>query len=160
MEIYTMDADGSNQKQVTNIGGASFAPYYIPKDNGIIFSSDLGIPHGPFHLYITNLNGDKLIKLTDKGSFNSFPMFSRDGKKLVWVSNRDAGSNWGGMDVYISDWNGDINWDQITSYPLPNVKPSPPSTIWIILVVNFICISLILTFGFGIFFVVRRITNK
>lgn len=155
-----MDADGFNQKQVTNLKAASFAPFFIPKDNGIIFSSDLGIPHGPFHLYITNLSGDKVIKLTDKGTFNSFPMFSRDGKKLAWVSNRAAENQWGGMDVYIADWNGDIDWDKVTSIPFPNVKPSPPSTIWIILVINFICISLILTFGVGIFYLIKRMTSK
>src|SRR5213596_4152335 len=30
MELWVMDADGSHQRQVTNLGGASFAPYFHP----------------------------------------------------------------------------------------------------------------------------------
>jgi len=33
-------------------------------------------------------------------------------KKFIWISNRDAGANgWGSIDVYIADFNIDIDYD-------------------------------------------------
>src|SRR6266566_8241574 len=40
MDIWVMDADGAHQRQVTNLGGASFAPYFHPDGRRIIFSSN------------------------------------------------------------------------------------------------------------------------
>src|SRR5438477_10408343 len=37
MDIWVMDADGSHQWQVTNLVGASFAPYFHPHGNHILF---------------------------------------------------------------------------------------------------------------------------
>jgi len=111
MEIYTTDIDGSNQKKITNLGFSSFAPYFLPKDDGIIFSSDLS-NKGDFQLYAVSLTPpNKIVQITKNGVFNSFPMFSRDGKKFIWISNRDGGSNWGSIDVYIADFNDNIDYD-------------------------------------------------
>ena len=40
LDLYVMHADGSNQRQVTDIGGASFAPYWHPDGEQILFSSE------------------------------------------------------------------------------------------------------------------------
>src|SRR5207237_8577986 len=40
MDLFVMRADGSEQKQITNVGGASFAPSFYPKSERIIFSSN------------------------------------------------------------------------------------------------------------------------
>jgi len=37
LEIWVMDADGANKRQVTKLGAASFAPYFHPDDKRIIF---------------------------------------------------------------------------------------------------------------------------
>ena len=44
MEIWVMDADGSNQQQVTQLGGANFAPFFSPGRRSYHF---LNKPHGP-----------------------------------------------------------------------------------------------------------------
>jgi len=44
MEVWIMDADGSNQHQITTLGGANFAPYYTPDGKRIIFSSNYKNP--------------------------------------------------------------------------------------------------------------------
>jgi len=46
---------------------------------------------------------DDLEQITFNGTFNSFPMFSPDGKKLVFASDRDA-KQYGDIDIYIADW--------------------------------------------------------
>src|SRR5687767_13052754 len=39
-ELWVMDADGRNKRQVTRLGVASFAPYFLPDGKRIIFSSN------------------------------------------------------------------------------------------------------------------------
>lgn len=154
MELFVMDQDGHNQKQITNLHASSFAPFFLPRDDGIIFASDGGVPGNRFNLYITNLKGDKLVKMTEIGSFNSFPMFSRDGKKLAWVSNRDAGSSWGGMDVYTADWI-EIDWNTIPTF-VPPGSSALNAPVWIILAINFVCVLFLLFCGLGTLFAVKR----
>ena len=65
LEILVMDADGSNQRQVTNVGGANFAPYWHPSGEKIIFSSNHHDPDGrDFELYMINLDGTGLTQIT------------------------------------------------------------------------------------------------
>src|SRR5438067_52493 len=40
MDLWVMNADGTGQRQVTNLPGASFAPYFHPDGKGIIFASN------------------------------------------------------------------------------------------------------------------------
>lgn len=104
LEVYIMNEDGSNQKKITNHGGASFAPNWLPDDSGIIFSSNFENPR-IFHLYIIDIQGKGLRRITNEGTFNGFPMFSPDGKKLAFSSNRGATTPYS-MHVHIADWKG------------------------------------------------------
>lgn len=104
MEIWIMDADGSNQHQITNLGGANFAPFYTPDGNRIIFSSNYKNPHSRnFDLYLINVDGTGLEQVTTHPEFDGFPMFSPDGQKLVWEGNR-RGASIEDLDIYIADW--------------------------------------------------------
>lgn len=104
LELYVMDADGRNMKQVTNFGAASFAPFFFPDAKKIIFSSNLNSA-GPmnFDLYIINVDGTGLEKITNCEGFDGFPMFTRDGKKLVFASNRFHKKE-GETNIFIADW--------------------------------------------------------
>jgi Tol biopolymer transport system component len=104
MEIYTCNIDGSELKQVTQLGKANWAPFYHPSGNKIIFSSNHHSQKGyDFQLYLINEDGTGLERITNQSMFNAFPMFSPDGKKLVFSSNRD---NKGTRDtnLFIADW--------------------------------------------------------
>ena len=104
MEIWIMDADGSNQHQITTLGGANFAPYYTPDGRRIIFSSNYKNPRSRnFDLYLVNLDGTGLEQITTHPEFDGFPMFSPDGKQLVWAANR-GGASVGELNIYIADW--------------------------------------------------------
>ena len=46
LEIFVMNADGSNLRQVTSLGGASFAPYFAPDGKKVIFASNQHDPRG------------------------------------------------------------------------------------------------------------------
>jgi Tol biopolymer transport system component len=104
MEIWVMDVDGGNQRQVTDLGGANFAPYFHPDDRRIIFASNHKDPRSRnFDLYLVNLDGSGLTQVTTHGDFDGFPMFSPDGKRLVFASNR-YGSKPGETNLFIADW--------------------------------------------------------
>ena len=103
-ELWLMNADGTNKRQVTKLGKASFAPYMFPDGKRIIFASNVNDPKGrDFDLYVVNTDGSGLERITFNDSFDGFPMFSPDGKKLVFASNRNAKTR-GDTNVFIADW--------------------------------------------------------
>jgi TolB protein len=106
MEIWVMDADGSNQHQITDLGGANFAPFFLPDDRRIIFSSNHHLEDRTqpnFDLFLINLDGTGLTQVTTHGDFDGFPMFSPDGTKLVFASNR-YGSEPRETNIFVADW--------------------------------------------------------
>ncbi|HAP39675.1 MAG: hypothetical protein R3B11_00375 [Nitrospira sp.] len=107
LEIFIMNADGSGKQQVTTNGASNFSPYFHPDGHRVIFSSNVetrnegGRPE--FHLYLVNEDGTGMERVSFGGKFNSFPMFSPDGKRLVWVSDRNAKEP-GEFNVFLADW--------------------------------------------------------
>tara|TARA_B100000929_G_scaffold95700_1_gene75100 strand:- start:5492 stop:6460 length:969 start_codon:yes stop_codon:yes gene_type:complete len=104
LEIYIMDADGSNQRQLTQLGGANFAPYWHPSGEKILFSSNHHDPDGrDFEIYMINLDGSGLTRITYSEGFDGFPVFSPDGQHLVFGSNRNNGDT-SDTNVFIGEW--------------------------------------------------------
>jgi TolB protein len=109
MELWVMNADGSDQRQVTALGGANFGPSWTPDGRQIIFSSNYENPRSRnFDLFLvdaalTRAGPEALVRVTTHGDFDGFPMFSPDGTKLVWGSNRHSARE-GETNVVIADW--------------------------------------------------------
>ncbi len=104
MELYTINIDGSNLKQITNLGKANWAPFFHPSGNKIIFSSNHHSVKGyDFQLYMINVDGTGLERITNNSLFNAFPMFSPDGTKLIFSSNRNNGGT-RDTNLFICDW--------------------------------------------------------
>jgi Tol biopolymer transport system component len=104
MDLWVMRADGSDQRQVTRLAGASFAPYFMPDGKRLIFASNFENPDSSeFELYAVDLDGRNLERITYAGGFTTFPMFSFDGTKLVFCSNRN-GKRPHEINVFVADW--------------------------------------------------------
>lgn len=104
MELWVMNADGSDQRQITHLGGANFGPSWTPDGKQIIFSSNYKNPRGSnFDLFIVSLDGTGLKQITNDEGFDGFPMFSPDGTKLVWGSGRHAKGE-RDVNIFIADW--------------------------------------------------------
>jgi TolB protein len=104
LEIYVMNRDGSNLRQITHLGGANFAPAWHPDGKRIIFASNAHDPRGRnFDIYSVNLDGTHLEQITTNDTFDGFPMFSPDGRRLVFASNRN-GKKEGDTTIFIADW--------------------------------------------------------
>lgn len=110
LDIWVMDADGSNKRLLVRNGATNWAPSWHPDGRRIIFSSNKDdwreeirqYGHN-FELYIINLDGTGLERITYNRAFDSFPMFSLDGKRLVFASNRDPQKP-RQTDIFIADW--------------------------------------------------------
>ena len=103
MEVWTAAADGSNAKQITNLGQANWAPNWLP-DGRVIFCSNHEYKRGfPFNMYIINADGTGLEKISRDKGFDAFPMFSPDGKQIIFSSNRNNGGTHD-TNVFIADW--------------------------------------------------------
>ncbi len=110
LDIWVMDADGANKRRLTRNGATNWAPSWHPDGEHIIFASNMddwraerrSYGHN-FELYLIRLDGTQLTRLTFNTVFDSFPMFSHDGTKLVFASNRDPDKP-RATDIYIADW--------------------------------------------------------
>lgn len=106
MDLWVMDADGSNPLQVTKLPGAAFAPIFTPDGKGLVFASNHHDRQGQgraFDLFRIRLDGTGLERLTFTGTFNSFPHFSPDGKQLLWVSGRVMNGP-RQYNVFVAEW--------------------------------------------------------
>jgi len=104
MEIYTINIDGTERRQITDNGAANFAPYFHPSGEKIIFASDLDNPREHnFELYLIDTNGENLERVTYSEQFDGFPMYSYGGDKIVFASNRNNGGT-RLTNIFIADW--------------------------------------------------------
>jgi TolB protein len=110
LDIWVMNADGSNKRRILHNGATNFAPSWHPDGKHIVFSSNMDDWHEDirkfghnFELYLIRVDGTGLERLTFNNVFDSFPMFSPDGGKLVFASNRNPQKP-RATDIFIADW--------------------------------------------------------
>ena len=104
LEIFVMNADGTDVQQVTRNGAANFCPYFHPDGKRIIFASNMNDPaKRNFDLFLIDIDGKNLKQVTFHPAFDGFPMFTRDAKHLVFASNRSAKTP-GDTNIFIADW--------------------------------------------------------
>jgi Tol biopolymer transport system component len=115
LQVYTLDLDAPQAEpiQVTDNGAANFGPYWHPDGQRIIYCSNQDDPTGrDFNLYLVNADGSANERITYCPSFDGFPMFSHDGKRLIFASNRQ-GEGPGNTNLFLAEW-------------LDNAAPAPP----------------------------------
>lgn len=87
MNIYTMDADGTNWQQVTTTEvGYNGGPFFSPDGRSIIFRADYERPDY-LQIYQIHVDGTHLKKLTDNGAVNWAPYWHPNGKVIAYTTS-------------------------------------------------------------------------
>jgi Tol biopolymer transport system component len=122
-EIYVMNADGTNVRQLTSNGDFDSAPSWSPDGQRILFER---APAGTFtpgteaqekDIYVMNADGTNVRRLTDSPGLDEGPEFSPDGTKIAFSSARD-----GQQEIYIMDADGS-NPRRLTDNPARDESP-------------------------------------
>jgi TolB protein len=91
-ELWVMDWNGENQKQLTKHNALALAPTWSPDGRHLVFTSYL---RGTPALYLLTPHEGYLKLLWDQGGVNSSASISPDGKTVAFASSRD-----GNVDIY------------------------------------------------------------
>jgi len=71
MEIYVMNADGSNLTNLTNNSAYDYAPCFSPDGTKIAFASELD--GNDAEIYVMNADGSNLTRLTNNSAWDGVP---------------------------------------------------------------------------------------
>ncbi len=108
LDLYTMDVDGTNIQQVTDQPGYDGGAFFSPDGTQLIFrasrfDTDSSLQEyqsllaqglvrpGAMELYVCNVDGSDLTKITDLGNANWAPFFHPSGEKVIFSSNHASG---------------------------------------------------------------------
>jgi TolB protein len=98
-QIFVMNADGSDQRRLTFKGTYNTSPSWSPKGDKIVFQAR--DEKGNYDIFLVDLQGN-IERLTQNQGSNEDPAFSRDGRYIVFVSDRK-----GGKQVWMTTADGD-----------------------------------------------------
>jgi len=85
-EIYTMNSDGSDLRQVTNRRAYSRDPSWSPDYRRIVFDSGPQDYDEEREIFIINADGTGLVQRTSNGVKDWDPSWSPDGSRIAYVS--------------------------------------------------------------------------
>ena len=116
-EIYVMDADGGNQRRLTENRQNDWHPSWSSDGKRIAFASDRKGDLVNFEIYVMDADGGNQRRLTENRVYDWTPSWSPDGERIAFVSKRDGNS-----EIYVMGANGG-NQQNLTNNPDSDVNP-------------------------------------
>ncbi len=113
-EIWQMDYDGANQKQLTRLGAIALSPRVSPDGTRVAFSAST---RDGFQLMMYSLDLGRMVTFPRFGGTNISPAWSPDGTRIAFSSSRN-----GDPEIYVADSTG-ANLRRVTAYRGPDVSP-------------------------------------
>jgi TolB protein len=87
MNLYTMDRYGSHVRQVTHsVNCYNGGPFFSPDNSKIIFRADPERAHF-LQIYVVDVDGNNLRKLTDNQAVNWAPYWHPNGKVITFTTS-------------------------------------------------------------------------
>src|SRR6185369_14575224 len=82
--IYLMNADGSDQRRLTNSAGYDGGPFISPNGRWIVYRSDRK-REGYLQIHVMDLDGNNDVALTDNVGVNWAPCWHPTLPYIVWT---------------------------------------------------------------------------
>ena len=115
-QIYTMNADGSNETQITFSEDRAAYPVWSPNGRQIVFSRFVKTGeeewNGNNEVFVMDADGSNQQNLSNQLGYDGLPDWSPDGSQIVFVSDRNGGENFD-TNIFMMDADGG-NVQQIT----------------------------------------------
>ncbi len=114
-EIWQMDYDGANQKQLTHTGSIALSPHVSPDNSRVAFS---GVTKDGWQIQMYSLDLNRLVSFPRFGGDNYSPAWSGDGQNIAFSSSRT-----GNTEIYSVNASGS-NSKRLTESKAPDVSPT------------------------------------
>jgi TolB protein len=114
-EIWQMDYDGANQKQLTHLGDIALSPHVSPDGSRVAFS---GVTKDGWQILMYSLELGRLVNFTHFGGDNYSPAWSSDGQNIAFSSSRS-----GNTEIYTVSASGG-SARRLTESKGPDVSPT------------------------------------
>lgn len=115
LQVFVADLEFDNdgnvtgmkaERQLTDDQNVNWGPYFHPDNQHIIYATSAH-GHQNYELYAMRDDGSHKIRITHTEGFDGLPVFSPDGKWLMWSAKRAAD---GSVQLFIAKFKAPVGW--------------------------------------------------
>ena len=102
MQIFTNNLEGTDEKRLTDNSVLNWCPYWHPSGKYMVFTEgDHSSMPPKYDLWLLRADGTGRTQLTTFPGFDGLPVFSPDGKRLMWTSKRGPDNT---AQIFLADY--------------------------------------------------------